>query len=163
MPPRKLAFDTPFTAHSQKLHHDTTDPFDAVREFEHAGGTHRMVHLTVLEERGLCEPETLPVSIRVLLESVPPVDGESITAEDVENVASWARDVPDVELPFTPSRVLLQDLAGVPAVVDLAALRSAAQRNGADPTIVAYVRMHATEKHDKDVDEARDRERLRSV
>ena len=113
------------------------DPFDAIRDFEHEGETYRMADLTALEDAGLCELEKLPVSIRVLLESVlRNVDGDTITAEDVENVASWAPDVPDVELPFQPSRVVLQDLTGVPAVVDLAALRSAADRAGEDPSIV---------------------------
>jgi len=97
-----------------------------------------MADLTVLEEQGLCDLDSLPVSIRILLESVlRHVDGEDITAQDVENAASWAPDVPDVEVPFTPSRVVLQDLTGVPAVVDLAALRSAAERKGRDPTVVA--------------------------
>ena len=113
------------------------DPFDAIRQFEFDGSSHRMADLTALEEAGLCELDRLPVSIRVLLESVlRNVDGDTITAEDVRNVASWQPDVPDVELPFTPSRVVLQDLTGVPAVVDLAALRSAVERKGKDPTIV---------------------------
>jgi len=59
-----------------------------------------------------------------------------ISAGDVENAASWEPDVPDVEVPFQPSRVVLQDLTGVPAVVDLAALRSAADRAGKEPSIV---------------------------
>ena len=116
---------------------DTPDPFGAIRELERDGTTYRMADLTALEEAGLCELDSLPVSIRILLESVlRNVDGETITAEDVENVASWSPDVPDVELPFQPSRVVLQDLTGVPAVVDLAALRSAADRAGEDPSIV---------------------------
>jgi aconitate hydratase len=115
----------------------TPDPFDAVREFEHDGETYRMADLTALEEAGLCELDSLPVSIRILLESVlRNVDGDVITEEDVRNVASWEPDVPDVELPFKPSRVVLQDLTGVPAVVDLAALRSAVARAGRDPTLV---------------------------
>ncbi|MFB6170000.1 MAG: aconitate hydratase, partial [Haloarculaceae archaeon] len=114
-----------------------TNPFGAVREFEHGGERYQMADLTVLEEEGLCDLKRLPVSIRVLLESVlRNVDGDTITEEDVRNVASWEPDVPDVELPFTPSRVVLQDLTGVPAVVDLAALRSAAVRNGEDPNVV---------------------------
>ncbi|QKY18564.1 aconitate hydratase AcnA [Halorubrum sp. CBA1229] len=114
-----------------------TDPFDAIREFEFDGDAYQMADLTALEEAGLCELDRLPVSIRVLLESVlRNVDGDTITAEDVRNVASWQPDVPDVELPFTPSRVVLQDLTGVPAVVDLAALRSAVERKGEDPTLV---------------------------
>ncbi|USZ70108.1 aconitate hydratase AcnA (plasmid) [Halorussus salilacus] len=112
-------------------------PFDAIREFEFDGTSYKMADLTVLEEEGLCELDQVPVSIRVLLESVlRNVDGETITAEDVRNAASWEPDVPDVELPFTPSRVVLQDLTGVPAVVDLAALRSAVDRKGKDPTII---------------------------
>jgi aconitate hydratase len=114
-----------------------SDPFGALREIEIGGTAYRMADLTVLEERGLCELDRLPVSIRILLESVlRNVDGEEVTEDDVRNVASWAPDVPDVELPFQPSRVVLQDLTGVPAVVDLAALRSAAARKGRDPELV---------------------------
>ncbi len=116
---------------------DESDTIDAVREFEFEGDSYRMADLTVLEERGICELDELPVSIRVLLESVlRNVDGDTITDEDVRNVASWQPDVPDVQLPFTPSRVVLQDLTGVPAVVDLAALRSAVDRKGRDPSLV---------------------------
>ena len=113
------------------------DPADAIRTIDVDGTDYRMADLTVLEDAGLCDLESLPVSIRILLESVlRNVDGERITAADVENAASWSPDVPDVEVPFTPSRVVLQDLTGVPAVVDLAALRSAAERAGEDPTVV---------------------------
>jgi len=74
---------------------------DAIREFEHDGETYKMADLTVLEEQGLCDLEKLPVSIRVLLESVlRNADGEMISAEDVENAASWEPDVPDVEVPL---------------------------------------------------------------
>ena len=112
-------------------------PFGAIRAFEHDGSTYEMADLTVLEDEGLCDLDSLPVSIRILLESVlRHVDCDTITEADVENAASWAPDVPDVEVPFTPSRVILQDLTGVPAVVDLAALRSAAARAGEDPAIV---------------------------
>ncbi|KTG20245.1 aconitate hydratase [Haloferax profundi] len=114
-----------------------SDSFGAIREFEHGGTTYKMADLTVLEEQGLCELDRLPVSIRILLESVlRNVDGDIVTDEDVRNAASWEPDVPNVEVPFTPSRVVLQDLTGVPAVVDLAALRSAADRSGKDPSIV---------------------------
>ncbi|WP_430639223.1 aconitate hydratase [Haloferax volcanii] len=114
-----------------------TETLDAIREFEHDGTTYKMADLTVLEEQGLCELDRLPVSIRILLESVlRNVDGDIVTEEDVRNAASWEPDVPNVEVPFTPSRVVLQDLTGVPAVVDLAALRSAADRAGEDPKLV---------------------------
>ncbi|AFK18238.1 aconitate hydratase AcnA [Haloferax mediterranei ATCC 33500] len=113
------------------------DSFGAIREFEHDGTTYKMADLTVLEEQGLCDLDKLPVSIRILLESVlRNVDGDIVTEEDVRNAASWEPDVPNVEVPFTPSRVVLQDLTGVPAVVDLAALRSAADRAGEAPSIV---------------------------
>ncbi len=115
----------------------TADPFGAIRELEHDGDTYTYADLTVLEEQGLCDLSSLPVSIRVLLESVlRNVDGEAVTEDAVRNAASWEPDVPDVEVPFSPSRVVLQDLTGVPAVVDLAALRSAADRAGEDPTVV---------------------------
>jgi aconitate hydratase len=113
------------------------DPFDAVREFEFRGTSYKVADLTALEDEGLVELSRLPVSIRVLLESVlRNVDGDAVTEDDVRNAASWDPDVPDVEVPFTPSRVVLQDLTGVPAVVDLAALRSAVDRKGKDPTLV---------------------------
>ncbi|WP_254545666.1 aconitate hydratase [Halomarina pelagica] len=112
-------------------------PLGATRELDVDGTTYRIADLTALEDAGICELDRLPVSIRILLESVlRNVDGDEITEADVRNVASWEPDVPDVELPFTPSRVVLQDLTGVPAVVDLAALRSAAARAGEDPTVV---------------------------
>ncbi len=112
-------------------------PFDAVREIEVDGETYKMADLTVLEDEGICDLGSLPVSIRVLLESVlRNADGDTITEEDVRNAASWQPDVPDHDLPFSPSRVVLQDLTGVPAVVDLAALRSSADRKERDPTIV---------------------------
>ena len=110
---------------------------EAIREFEHDGEGYKMADLTVLEERGLCDLEKLPVSIRILLESVlRNADGDQIDAESIRAAASWEPDVPDAEVPFTVSRVVLQDLTGVPAVVDLAALRSAADRKGVDPTVV---------------------------
>ncbi|WP_254763876.1 aconitate hydratase AcnA [Natrinema marinum] len=110
---------------------------EAIREFEHDGETYKMADLTVLEEQGLCDLEKLPVSIRILLESVlRNADGETIDEDAVRAAASWEPDVPDAEVPFTVSRVVLQDLTGVPAVVDLAALRSAAERKGVDPTVV---------------------------
>ncbi|NGM71510.1 aconitate hydratase AcnA [Natronolimnobius sp. AArcel1] len=110
---------------------------DAIREFEHNDETYKMADLTVLEEQGLCDLEKLPVSIRILLESVlRNADGEQIDADSIRAAASWEPDVPDAEVPFTVSRVVLQDLTGVPAVVDLAALRSAADRKGVDPTVV---------------------------
>ncbi|MDR1485163.1 MAG: aconitate hydratase [Planctomycetaceae bacterium] len=80
----------------------------------------------------------LPYSIRVLLESVlRNCDGEVITDADVKNLASWRGDLlVSCEVPFKPSRVLLQDFTGVPAVVDLAAMRSAMRRLGGDSELI---------------------------
>ncbi len=79
--------------------------------------------------------ERLPFSIRVLLEALlRTCDGQIVQAEDVVRLAGWsARDPERAELPFKPGRVILQDFTGVPAVVDLAALRSAMARLGGDP------------------------------
>ena len=77
----------------------------------------------------------LPYSLKVLLENVLRLeDGRSVTAADVEAIASWdAAAEPSVEIPFQPARVLMQDFTGVPAVVDLAAMRDAMGEIGGDP------------------------------
>jgi len=76
----------------------------------------------------------LPYSIKVLLESVLRLeDGESVTADDVEAIATWdSQAEPSVEIPFQPARVLMQDFTGVPAIVDLAAMRDAIDELGSD-------------------------------
>ena len=80
----------------------------------------------------------LPLSIRILLESLlRNKDGKAITDEDVSSLASWnAKNPADREIPFKVSRVLMQDLTGVPALVDLAAMREAVQRMRLDPKII---------------------------
>ena len=79
--------------------------------------------------------DELPYSIRVLLEAAArKCDGSSITSEDIENILNWARGkAGQVEIPFAPGRVILQDFTGVPAVVDLAAMRDAIVRMTGDP------------------------------
>ena len=79
--------------------------------------------------------ERLPFSIRILLEALlRNCDNHLVLPEDVIRLAGWNPDEPArVELPFKPGRVILQDFTGVPAVVDLAALRSAMARLGGDP------------------------------
>ena len=76
-----------------------------------------------------------PFSVRVLLEAcLRNVDDFIVKADDVNNLANWNAEAPaQVEVPFKPGRVVLQDFTGVPAVVDLAALRSAMVRMGGDP------------------------------
>jgi len=111
------------------------DPFDARDTFDTGSGPAGIYRLTRLEDAGLATIAALPFSIRVLLESVlRNCDGREVTEADVRNLAGWtaaARVRPEV--PFKPARVLLQDFTGVPALVDLAAMRSAIARLGGDP------------------------------
>ncbi len=88
-----------------------------------------------LQEDGLGQVDRLPYSIRVLLEAVlRNCDGRTVTEEDVKNLAAWKAESPaKAEIPYMPSRVVLQDFTGVPAVVDLAAMRAAMARLGGDP------------------------------
>ena len=91
--------------------------------------------LARLEQQGLTELNRLPFSIRVLLESLlRQCDENKITIQDVINLAAWQpHDGERPVLPYRPARVLMQDFTGVPAVVDLAAMRSAISRLGGDP------------------------------
>ncbi|MDW7732581.1 MAG: aconitate hydratase AcnA [Methanolobus sp.] len=111
------------------------DPFGAKQIFEMDGKEITFYQLKKLEELGLVKLSALPYSIRILLEDLlRNIDGKIVTGEDVKNLAGWSPDsVPSTDIPFIPSRVILQDFTGVPAVVDLAAIRSAMERLGGDP------------------------------
>jgi aconitate hydratase len=101
------------------------------------GTGHAVIYrLENLEKRGLGSISRLPFSIKVLLESVlRNCDGALITEQDVAALAGWNAESPATqEVPFMPARVILQDFTGVPAIVDLAAMRSAVKRLGGDPT-----------------------------
>ncbi|MGL6196429.1 MAG: aconitate hydratase AcnA [Thermoguttaceae bacterium] len=91
--------------------------------------------LEKLEELGLTKLSELPYSIRVLLESVlRNCDGEAVTEHDVRSLAAWKpKNDTEINVPLKPARVILQDFTGVPAVVDLAAMRSAIKKLGGDP------------------------------
>ncbi|NOY42669.1 MAG: aconitate hydratase AcnA [Planctomycetes bacterium] len=118
-----------------------TDPFSARDTFDTGSSSAGIYRLSKLEEAGLTNIANLPFSIRVLLEScLRNCDGYVVGEDDVKNLAAWAdsRGVlapggDAIEVPFKPARVVLQDFTGVPAVVDLAAMRSAMQRLGGDP------------------------------
>ncbi len=112
-----------------------SDPFGARTVLETLGGPVTFFGLGRLASDGLADPYTLPFSLRVWLESLLRLcDGRVITEEHITSLARWNAAAPGgTELPFMPSRVVLQDFTGVPAIVDLAALRSAMQRLGADP------------------------------
>jgi aconitate hydratase len=113
----------------------SNDPFGARDTFQTGQGSAAIYRLSKLEDAGLGKISTLPFSIRVLLEAVlRNCDGFSVTEADVTNLARWNAAAPAKdEVPFKPYRVVLQDFTGVPAVVDLAAMRSAMQRIGGDP------------------------------
>ncbi len=114
---------------------NATDPFNARDSFETGNGPAAIYRLSRLEDAGLGEISKLPYSVRILLEAVLRCcDGYVVTQEDVKKLASWQAAAPaKSEIPFLPSRVVLQDFTGVPAVVDLAAMRSAMARMGGDP------------------------------
>jgi len=111
------------------------DVFQSRKSFELNGKRYHYYRLSALEEAGVANVSKLPYSIKVLLESVlRQVDGRVITKEHVENLAKWgSEEVKDAEVPFKPSRVILQDFTGVPAVVDLASLRKAMADMGGNP------------------------------
>jgi aconitate hydratase len=111
------------------------DPFGAKSTIETESGPVGIYRLAALEEAGLCSIAKLPYSIRVLLEAVlRNCDGFEVTEKDVKSLAAWSADATvQVEIPHKPARVVLQDFTGVPAVVDLAAMRSAMKRMGGDP------------------------------
>ena len=111
------------------------NPFGAEAVLSTAAGDVRYFRLRKLIDDGIGHIETLPYSIRVLLEAcLRNVDNFVVSQDDVNNLANWnaASPAPN-EVPFKPGRVVLQDFTGVPAVVDLAALRSAMVRLGGDP------------------------------
>ena len=96
--------------------------------------SYEIYRLDALERRGLSIAR-LPYSLKILLENLlRREDGRVVRAEDVEKLARWdPKKVPDEEIAFMPARVLLQDFTGVPAVVDLAAMRDAMVKMGGDP------------------------------
>lgn len=111
-------------------HMATLDPYNARRSLS-VGGEY--FALDGLDENGI-DTSSLPYSIRILLEgALRGNDGFLVRNEDILNIAGWTPDGERGEIPFRPSRVILQDFTGVPAVVDLAALRDAMVEMGGDP------------------------------
>jgi aconitate hydratase len=116
-----------------------TDEFKTLKKFD-AGQDREGVFysLPALEERGIGKISRLPVSIRIVLESVlRNCDGKKVRRRDVEALVNWkAKEPAKEEIPFVVARIVLQDFTGVPLVVDLAAMRSAVKRLGGDPKII---------------------------
>lgn len=124
-------------------------------QFDTGQGKASYYSLKKLEELGYGTMSKLPFTIRILLEAVlREYDGYSITEGDIKKLADYNAKDPEGEIPFKPSRVVLQDFTGVPAVVDLAALRSAMERMGGDPeSINPQVPVDLVIDHSVQVDE----------
>ncbi len=115
------------------------NPFNSLQVLAVQGGKQGYYYsLPALEAAGLGAISRLPVSIRIVLESVlRNCDGETITEQDVRRLAAWNATKPALdEIPFVVSRILLQDFTGVPLLVDLAAMRDAVHAVGGDPALI---------------------------
>ena len=111
-----------------------TDPFGALATVDLAEGPTSFYRLGRLEEEGLASLDRLPFSIRILLENVLRNAGDGyVSRAHVEAVAAWSPSNSGADFPFMPTRVVLQDFTGVPAIVDLASMRDGLRAMGGDP------------------------------
>lgn len=111
--------------------------FGTRRSFETGSGSADLYRLDQLEKDGVGSVSKLPFSIKILLEQVlRNLDNFQVNEKDIKALANWDGSKQEQEIPFKPSRVLLQDFTGVPAVVDLAALRSSVVEMGGDPAVI---------------------------
>ena len=115
----------------------SSNSFGARATFKVGDKEYELYRLDALDKRGI-STRHLPFSLRILLENLLRTeDGRNVTQEEIRALAAWNRNSkPEKEIAFTPSRVLLQDFTGVPAVVDLAAMRDAMKRLGGDPKLI---------------------------
>src|SRR3984893_7985332 len=111
----------------------SANSFDAKAKLSVGDKTYEIFRLDALQSQ--FDVARLPFSLKILLENLlRNEDGEAIAARDVEALAKWnAKPEPSDEIAFTPARVVMQDFTGVPAVVDLAAMRDAMGELGSDP------------------------------
>ncbi|MEX0732953.1 MAG: aconitate hydratase AcnA [Aquisalimonadaceae bacterium] len=111
-----------------------TNSFDTRSTLDVDGKSYEIYRLDALREQGY-DVDRLPFSLKVLLENLLRTeDGLNVTSDSVKALLAWdAKAVPSSEIAFTPARVVMQDFTGVPAVVDLAAMRDAMKRLGGDP------------------------------
>ncbi len=113
--------------------------FDTLQEFTTGSGQKAQFYsLPQLERSGIGPISQLPVSLRIVLESVlRHYDGKRVTEAAIRDLANWQPQAERTsEIPFVVARILLQDFTGVPVLVDLAAMRSAAARLGHNPSII---------------------------
>jgi aconitate hydratase len=115
---------------------DFVDSFKCLRPLKVGSKTYAYFSLPIAEKNGLKGISRLPFSLKVLLENLlRNEDGRTVTKQDIQAVAQWLKNrTSDREIAFRPARVLMQDFTGVPAVVDLAAMRDAMEHLGGDPT-----------------------------
>src|SRR3989475_11481139 len=115
------------------------DPFDTLQTFDLGDGAQGGLYsLPQVEKAGAGPVSSLPVSIRLVLESVlRNCDGKRVSEQNARVLANWNPNTPRTEeIPFVVARIVLQDFTGVPLLVDLAAMRSAVARLGGDPKII---------------------------
>jgi len=113
---------------------NSLNSFHAAGELRAGGRTYEIFRLAVLEEAGVAKLSRIPYSIKILLENLLRFeDGATVKKSDIEYVAKWDPKAAPRDINFRPARVLLQDFTGVPCVVDLAAMRAALGKMGADP------------------------------
>jgi aconitate hydratase len=113
------------------------DSFKSCSTLRAGNHEYEIYRLDALDKQGI-STRHLPFSMRILLENLLRTeDGRNVKSEDIRALAAWNRNSgPDKEIAFTPARVLLQDFTGVPAIVDLAAMRDAMKRLGGDPALI---------------------------
>ena len=111
------------------------NPFNAQKTLTSSGKDYTIYSLKALEDQGHAQLDKLPFSIRIMLEAaLRGLNGVDIHEQDVLNLAGWQPQVEERQpMPFKPGRIVLQDFTGVPAIVDLAAMRSSMARLGGDP------------------------------
>jgi aconitate hydratase len=115
----------------------SVNSFQSRSSFQVGSKDYEIYRLNALDQQGI-PTRHLPFSLRILLENLLRTeDGRNVTLQEIRALAAWnSKSMPDKEIAFTPSRVLLQDFTGVPAVVDLAAMRDAMKRLGGDPALI---------------------------
>ena len=106
-----------------------------IRKIDISDKQYSILNINLLEKKGLADIKRLPYSIKILVENLlRKLDGHLVKESDLLNIARWKKTYDEpVEIPFHPARVLMQDFTGVPAVVDLAAIRDAVKDLGGDP------------------------------
>ncbi|MBL8174479.1 MAG: aconitate hydratase AcnA [Bryobacterales bacterium] len=110
--------------------------FQSASTLRAGGREYRIYHTGAVEKAGIGKLSRLPYSIRILLENMLRCeDDRSVKRSDIEYVATWDTTRPAQDINFSPARILMQDFTGVPAVVDLAAMRDALKKLGADPKL----------------------------